>query len=316
LSSTFSVKQLRVTFVLQPGNSFSNGSNTVVITGLRMKTTINTLQYPAFPQSDIYVYGMLQADMNTLIDFEDHPLAVTKNSMTVEANIGTGWTTVFAGQIASAQPIYQSAPDVPLKVIARVLYYESIASATPTSYTGATDIVQVVSGIALRIGAAFENDGVSGVSLHNPYIPGTLGDQLIAACQQVNIDLFYDYGSLGKTGLPTQPPATIIIAPKGMQRSTPIVNLTPQTGLVGYPTFDSQGYILARSFYNPGLKFGGKVTISGSDLPRANGTWGIRQLTHLLDAVQPDGNWFSDMYLMPIALLPYPTAAVPPTKMT
>ena len=305
--TSFTAKSLRVTFILSGSSTFSNGSNVITITGLRTRCEIQSMQFPAFPEASIDIFGMLAADMNTLTDYENHVLAVTRNSIIVEANAGTGWTTVFAGQIISASPTYERQPDVALHVTGRVLYYESVATTAPTSYTGTTDVATIISGLALRIGAAFENDGVS-QSLSNPYFPGTIVDQIKACATHANIALYFDYGPAGpasSTAATTLPPIRIIIAPKGQPRSTPVATLTAQSGLVSSPTLDSRGWIFTRAYYDASFRFGGTVTISGSILPRANGTWNILQLTHYLDAVAPDGNWFSDMQLCPPGFFPY-----------
>jgi len=294
-----------VTLVLSGSNTFSNGSNTVTLAGLRTTANIQSMQYPAFPQADVEIFGMLAADMNTLTDFENHQLAVTRNSMVVEANAGgdAGWTTVFAGQLVAAIPLYQSAPDVAMHLKGRVLGYESIALANPSSFTGATAVSSIVQQLAQQMGATFENDGVQG-TLANPYLPGTAADQLSQVAQAANLGVYYDYGPASSGS--NVPPLLLIITPKGLARNIPVVSLTPQTGLVDYPTIDSRGWIFARSQFNPALKFGGTVSISGSDIPRANATWQILQCTHLVDAVKPDGAWFTDMQLMPTGAYPYP----------
>ena len=303
--ASFTAKQLRVTFVLSGPSTFSNSQNTLVLTGLRMSSVIQSMQYPAFPQADIEIFGMLAADMNTLTDYENHALAVTRNSIVIEANAGSGWAAVFAGQIVSAQPAYENEPDVALRIKARVMFYESLATTGVTSYTGATDVGTIISALAARIGAAFENDGVQ-VTLANPYFPGTIADQINAVVEHANISIFYDYGPAGNASGAT-PPISIVIAPKGQPRSIGSVALSPNNGLVSAPTLDSIGWLYARSIYNPAIKFGGKIAISGSILPRANGNWYALQVMHSLDAVKPDGQWFTDMHLSPYPLYPLPS---------
>jgi len=300
----FTAKQLRITFVLSGASKFSNSSNTLVVTGLRAACVIQSMQFPAFPEADIRVYGLLEADMNTLTCFEQQwsvtgnaLLNTSRNTVIVEANGGAGWVTVFSGQMISAQPTYENAPDVALQIKARVLFYESLATTAPTSYTGSTDVATVVSNLASRIGATFENNGVK-ATLSNPYWPGTIGDQLQAVAEHAHIGLFYDYGPAGASS-----PTTICIAPKGVPRKTPVVALAPGAQLVGWPTLDSLGWIFCRSEFNPALKFGGTVKISNSTPPRSNGTWFVLQLTHAIDALVPGGGWFSDMHLS--AIFPY-----------
>lgn len=299
--NVFVERQLRHTFVLSGAGTFSNGSNTLQIAGLRSSARIDTKQYPAWPAAEIEIYGLLQADMNTLTDIQSHPKGTLYNAVLVEANTGNGWTTAYAGQIVAAQPNYQDASNVALTIMARTLYLETINAATPNSFGsgGGADVATMVSRIAALMGAQFQNVGVQ-QTLSGPYFPGTLGDQLCAIVAHANIDIFYDYGPVSKKiSIPSNNPTTIIIAPKGTPRPSESITLTPNTGIVGYPSIDSfWGNIYARVLYNPGLKFGGQITLSGNAIPRTNGTFQIMQMTHTLQSAMPDGPWFTDLFLL------------------
>jgi hypothetical protein len=123
-------------------------------------------------------------------------------------------------------------------------------------------------------------------------LPLTLAEQLRTVAQQAGIDV-YTEGNV------------VAITPKGVPRNVPTWVLSPATGLVGYPTLDSRGYVQVRSVFNPAFRFGGPVRIEGSDLPRANGSWMIGVLSHQLESLDPGGSWFSD-------LLCYPPGSLPP----
>ena len=292
---TFTEKNLRFTFTLSNNATFEGtDSSTLIVTGLRASISAKGSGLPAFPEAEMQIYGLRQDDMNALIALQFGPLStltLRRNTVVVEANGGDGWSTIFAGQIITAGPDYTNMPDVALRVQARVLGFESINPATPSSYTGPTDVATIVQSIAARMGYAFENNGVV-VQLDSPYLPGTLAEQLRSVVKMAGIDSYVE-GNV------------IAITPKGQPRETPNWVLSPETGLVGYPTLDSRGFIQTIAIFNPAFRFGGRVRIEGSELPRANGDWLIGVLTNKLETLKPDGSWFSE-------LLCYPPGSLPP----
>lgn len=297
--TTFTQKQLRFKFVLaNTSQKFdTSGNNTLSVTGLRASVIAKSAGAPAFPEADIRIYGLRQDDMNLLTALQlgaigaGDTVAFNNNAVTVEANSGDGWSTVYAGSIYSAGPDYSAMPAVSFRASARLLYYASMTPAEVTSYTGPTDAVTVIENIAAKQGLKVENNGVSGISLSSPYFAGVLPDQLRDACSQAGITYWLD---------PSFP--VVAIAPVGRPRNTPVWVLSPATGLVGYPTIDSLGYVRVRAVYNPAFRFGSRLTITGSDVPRANGQWAIRRLTNTLESQNPGGPWFSDIECWPLNL--------------
>lgn len=292
--TTFSVKNLQFTFVLSNNALFEGtNSNQLVVSGLRASATIKGAGLPAFPEAEIAVYGLKQTDMNALTSLAFQPLAMSRNSVLVQADSGDGFSSVFAGQIITGGPDYSGIPSVPLRIQARVLGFESLNPATPTSYTGNVSVANIVSTMASKLGYVLENNGVT-ASLNNPYFSGTLVDQLRAVKQAAGIQMFVE-GNV------------IAICPPGVPRNQQTFVLSPQSGLVGYPKLDFQrGYVRAKAVYNPAFRFGGPLTLQGSTVPMANGKWVIGTVTHTLESQLPGGQWFSDMLLYP------PSAGIPP----
>lgn len=298
-SSSYTIKQLRITFTLSNGANFNAGNDKLVLANLRAEAIIKGGMLPSYPDATLRVYGMLQQDMNQLAALTFQPQGVNPNNVQIEADSGNGFTTVFSGQIYSAFTDYNGAPEVALVVQARVLGLQAISTAQATSYTGGTDVATIVSAIAAKMGFSFQNNGVS-AQLSNPYYPGTLTQQLSDVCDDAGIDLYTD-----------QIDGVIVISPHGMPRNTPRYSLSPTTGLVNYPTVDSQGLLKVRSQFNPAFRLGGVITIEGSDvvidqnqtqqtiLQRANGTWQVYDLVHTLEALKFGGAWFSDIGLFP-----------------
>lgn len=295
-SSSFTAKQLRITFTLANQIASANanddfgplvsssafnsaGDNQLVLTGLRMIVNVKAAGAPIAPTAQAQIFGMRQADMNLLTMLAWKPLGLQRNNMLIEANAGDGWVNVFSGQIIEAGPDYAGAPDVMLRVQAVSLYFENLNPAIPTSYTGATDVATIISNLASAMGKTFENNGVS-VQLANPYLPNTLGEQLKTVCAQAGIDYYID-GDV------------IAICPRGQPRRSQQVLINANTGLIGYPTIDKVGIQFA-CLYNSGLRFGGPVHVE-SDVPKANGDWYIYSLDHHLESEKPGGAWFSSL---------------------
>jgi hypothetical protein len=295
--STFSVKDLRFTFTLSNNAVFRypDNSNVLQVNGLRDTAVIKGSGLPAFPEAELTIYGLNQSDMNALTSLQFQPLAMSRNSVIVEADNGNGqgFSTVFAGQIITSGPDYAGIPHVPLKVQARILGFESLNPATPTSYTGATSVANIVQTIAAKLGYVLENNGVTAI-LNNPYFGGTLVDQLRAVKQAAGIQMFVE-GNV------------IAICPPGVPRNQETFTIGPNAGLVGYPKLDFQrGFVRVKALYNPAFRFGGPINIEGSSVPLANGSWVIGTITHTLEAQTYNGQWFSDMLLYP------PSAGIPP----
>lgn len=305
--SSFAPKLLRVTFTLTNGSTFpaampGQPANVLTLVGLRTTASILCKGAPAFPQCDLSIFGMAQADMNALSALTFEVTGISRNTMLIEASSdgGTSFSTVYAGQIVSAHIEYNP-PEAALRVSAQIAFFDQINPATPTSYPGSTDVATIVSNIAAKMGFAFENNGVTAQTGTSAYYPGVLTEQLRDVTSHYGIDWYME------TGASVQ---TLAICPKGSPRGTPTFNLAPQSGLVGYPNVDSRGYINAKALYNPNFRFGGPLTISGSDVvidpnapktlnARANGNWMIGQMSHRLEALKFEGEWHSYLLLYP-----------------
>lgn len=310
-ASSFAVsKQLRCTFTLIPVDvlsaaevaaftggpepsfinpTFNNGANQLQLTNLRMAATLDSVVGYA-NQMDLRIYGMAQADMNTLsvVLFGKNPTAVQNLTVMLEANAGNGWTQVFAGTLIDAQPVYAGAPNVYLQVQAQAGYFAGITVGTPSSFPAGTSVANAVALVARAMGFALENNGVSATIPKGSYYPGSPILQLQSICKQAGVDWWFD------------PSNTIVICPKGQSRTNAkIIALTPQSGLIGYPQLAFNG-LTVTALFDPGLILGGKLQLSGTDVPAANGQWQLYAAQHELDAVLPGGSWLSTIQCTPV----------------
>lgn len=283
--NSYTGKLLRATLVLPQSNFPGTSSNTLILTGYRMSATITGAA--TWPNNlDLIIYGMRQADMNavTVLWSSATPTAMNARALVqLEASPdGTTWTQVFDGTFIEAQPDYQGIPDVGLRLQAYTGFGSQIQTAQPTSYPASASVVQIAQYLAGKMGFAFENNGVSG-TLSSPYFPGTYMEQFRQLCWHANLDFYFDGN------------ATLAICPKNQPRQNkPKPVFSPSTGLIGFPTIQRYG-IHVDVLFQPSLTLGATLEVSGSQVPSANGTWLPYRLTHRLESIQPDGEWFTGM---------------------
>lgn len=67
--------------------------------------------------------------------------------------------------------------------------------------------------------------------------------------------------------------------------------ISAQTGMVGYPTFDSSR-INVITLFRPDVLPGIPIQVI-SDIPRAAGKWTANILTHDLSSEMPGGKWYT-----------------------
>lgn len=281
--SSLADRQLRVTLILAGGNTSFPGtnSNTLVLTNLRVAAKVQSVARLA-TQCELKIYGMTAADMNALTVAWANPPVVLDHQVIVEANGGNGWTQVFRGTIIEAQPQFNAAPDVYFSVLGRTGYFQQINAAPPTSYKGGTSISQIIKTLAGQMGFNFTDGGTTGV-LNNPYLAGTLFDQMRKACGDTNTDFYV----LGDTIL-------ICDSQQPNQRATqPAVVLSKDSGLIGYPVYDRAG-LEVTAIFDPAFLCGTAIQIESS-IPSATGRWYPYSLGHDLESRAPRGNWLSRM---------------------
>jgi baseplate hub protein gp41 len=274
-----------ITFTLGAGTFAESGTDTVTLSGHRCQVRIQKAGGAAKNLSQIAVWGVSLSIMNRLSTLGIVIQALPRNTVTVQARTGAAGkpTQVFKGQIIAAATDFQGSPDVPFRVEAQAGAYEAVAPAAASSFQGTVPISQIMQQIANAMGVGFENNLTQDVMLTNQNLPGTAWEQMRAAAVAADIGANVDDGVL------------TIYDKNGPRTGTP-VPLSPGTGMVGYPTYISQG-LKARTLYNPAIRFRGQVALSGSIVKQANGTWLIMGVDHRLDSLLPNGEWFSDLYL-------------------
>ena len=284
LSSFENKKALK--FVITLGNdptnprTFGNSNNNqIIIQGLRATINIDKAGGMMMGTLRARVYGVSQADMNSITTLQYQPNYMIKNIIQVYAIDGIMDTLVFAGDIVNAWGDYLNMPDVFLQIQAMSAFFSGLQSVPPLSVKGGISVPTAMSQIAQKMGLTFENNNVT-TTLSNIYLPNTLKEQALTLARAANCWLYID-------------DTTLAITNKYSARQGGIPNISAQSGLVGYPTFDGIG-VNFRTLFNPAISFGGMVQLT-TDIKRAAGQWIVTSISHDLESEKPGGRWISSI---------------------
>lgn len=288
MANTFTEKQLRFTFTLGTNAKFQGDNNTLQIEGLRAIADINYPGPPSFPTANVRIFGMKPSDMQALTGLTFQVLTYKQNSIMIEANDGSGWTTVFEGQIITGVTDFSGMPEVAFVIAAQTLGFDLLNPATPSAFPASASVENVCRTIALKMSRQLDNVGVTAVFPGASYFAGTPAEQLRTVVKKAGIALYLDKPGIVEIGIP------------GAARNVPKVVLSPTLGnLVGYPSLDSVNLIGVMAVFNPSLRFGAPLKIQDSQQLAANGDWIIYDCTHSLSSLLPDGPWFTRMTAQP-----------------
>lgn len=269
MSQSFSRKNIEVRFLLASG-SFAGG-NTKIVRGLGVDCQIDKPGLPAKNSCKLTIWGMPLDDMAQLTTLAFEPLKVENNKVEVYAGESDDLALAFSGDITTAWPDFNTAPEVGFKVDAMTGYVAAVTPASPRTVSGSVDVASLMTELAANMGLTFTNNGVSG-RLENPALYGSPFEQAQAIARQAACELIVDDGEL-------------VIQPWQALRAPSPVAWNKETGLRGYPVFTKDG-ISVSGLYAPGLTQGGAISIQ-SIVPKASGTWKITSLKHHLQANYP-----------------------------
>ena len=281
----FTEKQIQLTFKLGQGSFGESGDTTLVIPKCKVQATILAPVGQDSGTADLNIHGLTTTHMAQLSALTiGGGLYVRKNEVVVEAGDMDGvLTTIFQGCIQLGSINMNASPDSILNISAMTGGLQQVATVSPTSYKGPTSVATIMQNLAVLGGYSFENNGVAAV-LRDPYYPGSVMDQINACRNDSNIVAFIDTSN-----------NTLVITPKGAARGILVPRISPDNGMVGYPTWASNtGGIHVKTLFNPNIRAQGKVIIENSQLAVANGQWLVYNLTHTLDSFTPDGQWFTE----------------------
>ena len=272
-------KALRFVITLGTGKFGSSDNDTITLQGFRAIADIDKAGGMMMGTLRAKIYGVKQADMNSVTTLQWKPGTLIPNTVEVFAIDGAAETLVFAGNIVNAWADYQSMPDVFLHIQAQSAFFNALKAVPPRSFKGRVDVATVMGQIARDLGYTFENNGVT-TQLVDVYLPNTGMEQAKDLARAAGCDLYLDDKILA-------------ITPPNVPRKVIIPLISPASGLVGYPTFDGVG-VNFQTLFNPAVTFGGSVKLV-TDVQQAAGEWVVTSVGHRLESEKPGGAWFSSI---------------------
>ncbi|RZS82052.1 hypothetical protein EV217_2865 [Phyllobacterium myrsinacearum] len=280
---SFTQKRIDVQLNLANGQ-FQGGGNTVTVSGLRVSFTGTFVGGQEQGTAEISIYGLSLSLMNQMSTVGTQKNLVGKNHIAVLAgDAETTMSVVFEGTIFSAFVDAQAMPDVAFRIYAKPGLYHAVVPATPISVRGSANAADLMKDIAGKMGLSFENAGVT-AKLANPYFAGTLWTQAQKIAQHGGFDWTVDRGTLA------------IVQPGKTRDGDPIL-ISPETGMISYPAFNSASIIVA-ALFNPNVKHYGKIEVR-SDLTPACGIWTVSRVALELESMIPNGRWFMILDAVP-----------------
>ena len=266
-------------FVIKLGSATfgATTSDTVTIQGFRAVADIDKAGGMMMGTLRAKIYGVKQADMDSVTTLMWKPGTRIANTVEVYTIEGAIETLVFAGNIVNAWGDYQSMPDVFLHIQAQAAYFSGLQAVSPLSIAGGVSVAVVMAQIAKDMGLTFENNNVN-VTLTDVYLSNTLKEQALELARAGNFALYID-------------DKTLAITNRYEPRKGFIPEISPETGLVGYPSFDGIG-VNFRTLFNPAVTFGGAVNLT-TDNTQAKGQWVVVSMSHHLESEKPGGAWFT-----------------------
>ena len=283
-NTSFVRRRIDVMFTLGAGSAASPGpgnpGDTVTVRGLRVSAQVSKVGGQSQGELALRVYGMSESTMNKFSAVGGLPVRVqTGNVVTVLVGDDVhGMSVVYQGTIGAAFIDFNSSPAVAFVVTGLAALQQAIVPVPATSYRGGADVAGIMAKLAKDMGFKFENGGVRGITLADPYFPGTAYEQAERCARDAGIHMFVDDG-------------TLAIWPEGGARGGSIPLISPQTGMRGYPTMANLGPVL-EALYNPSIRYGAQIKIESRVRP-ACGTWQVIRLQHNLESEVQDGAWFS-----------------------
>lgn len=272
----FSQKKLRVV-VQRIDGVFFPGINTLEFKDLPIEVDLNLVTLPAGISGKIKIYGISKKHMDAITTIKWKQAFIAQKAVRVYADDGDGEDLLFEGNIMSAVPNYNSAPDVCISIDACAGAYRNLLTVSPSSFQGQVSAHQVFQSICNQYGVGFMNYGVIGKMASNPtFNQNGLANRINAAAKMFDVYVVMENNVVK------------IYPNNGYSASN--WKLTKQN-YIGYPTFNSIGVDVKMDRLYYAMSLADFFTIDGSDVTAANDTWKIIKISYKL-STKIGGQWY------------------------
>jgi len=274
---SFTRKIIQVTLKLGQSSFSGTGADTLTITGLQVRFHMRQI-IGLKTDVQVEVFGLTDSQMKQFSTYGSLPNMQTPNLITIAAGDNeSGLSVIFHGILKQVDANYAQPASSILATALDGAFY-AISKAAPVSYKGSADVAIIMGNLAAQSSLNLENSGVS-VKLSNPYFSGSIGDQIKSCARAAGINHLVDTAR-----------NVLAIWPHNGSRGGNAPLVSPQTGLVGYPTF-GMAHVYFQTEFNPNIQPGRPVQVQSS-IQNANGTWTAVSVLTDLESETPNGAWF------------------------
>lgn len=264
--------------------------NTKHIQGLACDVTVNKVGLPSKNTATIDIFNLKQSDIEKITTTSPRKLDVRRNVVTVRAyETGEFPGEVFTGEIFLAYGTYDSA-DLGIHIEAITGIYPALQVSRPFTFEGEIDGIEIIKkyvgemeGYTCRV-----HSSIGKMFIRDPVLNGSPIDKIEEIGRILNIQIIID-------------DMIVHVLPWNEALKNKAVQVSSDTGMVGYPAFNSNGIQLWHK-YRPHFIQGGMIDVK-TIVPKASGLWKVIKITHLLQSFGAGPNWKT--YLEAI----YPEAA-------
>ena len=283
MAKSFTKKQIRIGLALYKDEQ----KRTLVYEGIETHVSVEKPGEPDENKATVEMYNLSMDAMRDMTTLSFRPLQSKKNLIVVFAGDETeGMSQCFAGEIQTAYADFSGAPTIKMHIEAAAGSYPSLKASPPIAVKGSQSAASLIEQFAKESGYSFQNNGVTS-SVKNAVLNGDPVTKMRTVANMVGCELIIDDNQ-------------VKIQPynKGLDEGNAVL-ISKDSGMLGYPTFTSEG-IRLRCLYNADLRLGGMIEVK-SVVPGAEGTWKITKLSHSLVAnSNAPGDWFSEVEASPL----------------
>ncbi len=248
---------------------------------MRASAEINYGNGSPAPSARVKIYGLPIETTDKLLRIKFNSLNGLRDTIAIEAgDQDSELVPVFKGGITFAYPDFGDAPNVALIIESQTAVLESMAPVDAESYKGYQDVVNIMGQICERVGYTLESNDVN-AKLNDVYLCDTDMKKIRKLADDAHLDLYLENN-------------LVAITPKGQPRKIKIPIVSPETGLIGYPTPTMVG-VNFKCFFDPLVRFGGVVRIKDSEVKFCNGDWLIYGIRSTLETEQESARWHMEV---------------------
>jgi hypothetical protein len=278
---SFFDRQIQITITLGSGEFGDDLGQTVTLTGHRCQVNIQNYGGDTMGELHAQIFGLDLSLINKLTTIGIINTAVkSKNRIIIEAgNKGETLVKVYEGAIFDAWGDFNSAPDVSFNVLAYSAMDIAVTANQASTFKGDNSARSMLQAFANEAGLNFESSGNTDINLTDSVFTGSIKDKITACANAAKLNAVIENN-------------TLRIWPKNESTEDDVIHVSPDNGIVGYPSYSSFAVSLTTEFL-PRARLGGRINVSGSALSVVNGTWIIYQVTHSISSLMPNGDWFT-----------------------